>query len=63
MFIVILALIRYMANVSTVNSKRIERFPNETLSSDKQFSGVILVIPSSAKIFVQQVSITYLTKS
>ena len=56
LFIIILALIRYMANVSTVNSDAIPAFLPESLYPDESLSGEVLVVPGRARDHVQQVS-------
>lgn len=56
MFIIILALIRYMANVSEVSGKQITGFLSEPIYPDIAPEGKILVIPVNASDFVEEVS-------
>lgn len=54
LFIIILALIKYMAAVTTVRGKAIEDFPVETIYA--YVGGEILVVPNNASTHVLQVN-------
>lgn len=61
LFIIILALIRYMAQVVTVDGSAVDQFPQESIYPAKPMEhGQILVVPSNATAFVQGVSLIFL---